>query len=212
MGARTGLRRAVWRTAVLSFGAPTWLTPALMLILVDQDNVLADFDAGFLAAWRAAHPSAPFVLPGERRAWNPRDDLPDELRDAATRVYASRHFYRDLPPIAGGRAALERMLELGWNVRICTSPIEQYEHCVTEKFAWVERHLGPQWCARIVLTADKTVVHGDWLIDDKVHVTGSHAPTWRHALFDANHNRGVAHPHRLDWGTWQRVLEPPRPC
>jgi 5'-nucleotidase len=183
--------------------------PGPMLILVDQDNVLADFDAGFLAAWRAAHPSAPFVPPAARRAWNPRDDLPAEFREAAMRVYASRHFFRDLPAIPGGREALEQMLGFGWNVRICTAPIERYEHCVSEKFAWVERHLGPEWCRRIVLTADKTVVHGDWLIDDKVDIVGSRAPSWRHALFDANHNRHVAHPHRLDWRQWRDVLVPP---
>ena len=180
-----------------------------MLILVDQDNVLADFDGGFLAAWRAAHPEAPYVPHAERRAWNPRDDLPPEHREAAMRVYAARNFFRDLPAIPGGRSALERMLELGWNVRICTSPIERYEHCVAEKFAWVERYLGPEWCRRIVLTADKTVVHGDWLLDDKVQITGSRAPTWRHALFDANHNRRVAHPQRIDWNNWYEVLTAP---
>lgn len=180
-----------------------------MLILVDQDNVIADFDAGFLAAWRAAYPDAPYFTPERRRTWNPRDDLPEALRPAAMQVYAQPGFYRDLPPIAGGCEALREMLALGWNVRICTSPIEQYQNCVAEKFAWVERHLGREWCRRIVLTADKTVVHGDWLVDDKVDITGSHPPSWRHALFDSPHNRRFAHPHRIDWRNWRNVLGAP---
>jgi len=180
-----------------------------MLILVDQDNVLADFDAGFRAAWRAAHPQAPGVAEAERRAWNIRDDLPETWRAAAMRVYSASGFFRSLPAIPGGREALEKMLELGWNVRICTAPIEQYQNCVAEKFAWVERHLGPQWCRRIVLTADKTVVQGEWLIDDKVEITGSHPPAWRHALFDSHHNRSAAHPVRVNWRNWYEVLTAP---
>ena len=154
-----------------------------MLILVDQDNVLADFDAGFRAAWGAAHPEAPGVAEVERRAWNFRDDLPETWRAAAMRVYSASGFFRSLPVIPGGREALEKMLELGWNVRICTSPIEQYQNCVAERFAW--------------------------LIDDKVEITGSHPPSWRHALFDAHHNRRAAHPVRVDWRNWYEVLTTP---
>ena len=124
-------------------------------------------------------------------------------------VYSQPGFYRDLPAIPGGREALHAMLELGWDVHVCTAPIEQYQNCVAEKFAWVERHLGRDWCRRIVLTSDKTVVHGDWLLDDKVDIVGCRAPTWRHALFDSAHNRGVAHPHRIDWRNWREVLGAP---
>jgi 5'-nucleotidase len=178
-----------------------------MLVLVDQDNVIADFDAGFFSAWRAAHPGAPILEAHQRRSWNPRDDLPAEYHAAAEQVYSSAGFFRGLAPIAGARQALEAMLELGWNVRICTSPIMRYQHCVAEKFAWVDEQLGPAWVRRVVLTADKTLVHGDWLIDDKVQITGSRTPSWRHALFDAHHNRRVEHPHRVSWTNWRAVLQ-----
>jgi 5'-nucleotidase len=177
-----------------------------MLILVDQDNVLADFDGGFLAAWRETHPDAPFIPHSQRRAWNVRDDLPAEHQAAAVALYSREGFFGNLAPIAGGREALFAMLDLGWDVRICTSPIREYRHCVAEKFAWVEAHLGSEWLDRIVLTADKTLVHGDWLIDDKPDIHGGRVPSWRHALFDAHHNRHIGHGLRIDWSNWREVL------
>ena len=41
------------------------------------------------------------------------------------------------------------------------------------------------------MCADKTLVRGDVLIDDKPHVTGSNAPTWQHLLYDAPYNRDI---------------------
>ncbi|MDW8260400.1 MAG: 5'-3'-deoxyribonucleotidase [Gammaproteobacteria bacterium] len=177
-----------------------------MLVLVDQDNVLADFDAAFRARWNERYPQAPFVSAERRRSWNPVDDLPAEYRAAGVALYSAQGFFRSLAPIAGAVPALQAMLELGWNVRICTAPIIAYHHCVREKFEWVEEHLGADWVRRIVLTADKTVVHGDWLIDDQPRVHGSRTPSWRHALFDRPHNRHVPFAPRIDWHNWRTVL------
>jgi 5'-nucleotidase len=179
-----------------------------MLILVDQDNVLADLDAAFSARWHERYPAIPFVEPSARRAWNPVDDLPAEHREAGVDLYSSSGFFLGLPPVEGGRAAIDTMLEMGWDVRICTSPIARYRHCVAEKFAWVEEHLGAQWVRRIVLTSDKTLVHGDWLIDDKPRITGSRPPSWRHALFDSAHNRHIDFSPRVSWRDWRAALTP----
>lgn len=40
------------------------------------------------------------------------------------------------------------------------------------QYRWVEKHLGPQFVERIILTKDKTVVLGDLLIDDKDTIQG----------------------------------------
>lgn len=40
------------------------------------------------------------------------------------------------------------------------------------QYRWVEKHLGPQFVERIILTRDKTVVLGDLLIDDKDTIQG----------------------------------------
>lgn len=175
------------------------------LILIDQDGVLADFERGFYAAWQAGghpHPALPLE---QRRSFYVRDDYPAKLRAEVEAIYTAPGFYRDLPAITGAVDALTALLEQGHDVRICTSPLNQYRNCVPEKFEWVERHLGSQFVSRIIVTKDKTIVRGDVLVDDKPNVTGSFLPSWQHVLFDQPYNRHVGGV-RMTWANWRDVL------
>lgn len=177
-----------------------------MLILLDQDGVLADFDLGFHDAWQATmghkHPA---LLPTERRTFYVWDDYPGELGNEVEAVYTAPGFYRDLPAIAGAVEAVHSLLALGYDVRICTSPLNQYRNCLTEKYEWVEHHLGSDFVHRMIVTKDKTVVHGDVLIDDKPEITGTRQPDWKHVIFDQPYNRHVDGL-RLTWATWRDIL------
>ena len=82
--------------------------------------------------------------------------------------------------MAGAIDAFYELLDKGHDVRICTSPITEFQYCVGEKFLWLEKHLGKDFVKRIILTKDKTWVRGDVLIDDKPIITGSLTPTWKH--------------------------------
>jgi 5'-nucleotidase len=90
-------------------------------------------------------------------------------------------------------------------VYICTSPLHHYDNCVLEKFEWVEQHLGREFTSRLILSRDKTLVHGDVLVDDNPSVTGVRTPTWRHVVFHQNYNRTVMGP-RMTWQSWREVL------
>lgn len=50
---------------------------------------------------------------------------------------------------------------------------------LSTQYRWVERHLGPQFVERIILTRDKTVVLGDLLIDDKDTIQGWACYPWQ---------------------------------
>ncbi|KAG2460769.1 NT5C protein, partial [Polypterus senegalus] len=57
------------------------------------------------------------------------------------------------------------------------------------RYTWVEKHLGPEFVERLILTRDKTVVWGDLLIDDKDRITGVEPnPSWEHIVFTCCHN------------------------
>ena len=43
-------------------------------------------------------------------------------------------------------------------------PLNQYRYGRPEKYEWVERHLGSDFVHRIIVTKNKTVVHGDVLV------------------------------------------------
>lgn len=176
-----------------------------MLILIDQDGVLADFERGFYGAWQAGGQSHKALPLEDRRSFYVRDDYPAHLREAVEAIYTAPGFYRSLPPIAGAIESVKALLALGHDVRICTSPLNAYRHCVLEKYEWVERHLGSESVARIIVTKDKTLIHGDVLIDDKPQITGICTPTWRQLLFDQPYNRHVGGV-RMTWANWKQHI------
>lgn len=179
-----------------------------MLILLDQDNVLADFERGFAESWQTRYGSPAPVNPA-RPNFYIREDLPPEYRPQLHALCTAEGFFLNLPPKQGALEAARALLASGHDVRICTSPINDYRHCVGEKIAWVEQHLGAEWTHRVILTKDKTWVRGDILIDDKPAVSGSLPPVWQHWLYDAPYNRHLDTPHRVCWEqpeSWQMLL------
>ncbi|KAB0400742.1 hypothetical protein E2I00_008370, partial [Balaenoptera physalus] len=86
----------------------------------------------------------------------------------------------------------------------------------TSQYRWVEKHLGPQFVERIILTRDKTVVLGDLLIDDKDTIQGQEeTPSWEHILFTCCHNQHLALPpprrRLLSWrDNWKEIIDSKR--
>ncbi|KAM4765452.1 5'(3')-deoxyribonucleotidase, mitochondrial isoform 2-T2 [Cyanocitta cristata] len=113
------------------------------------------------------------------------------LKEKAISIWESKNFFIELDPLPGAVEAVKQMANLAdTDVFICTSPIKKYRYCPYEKYAWVEKHFGPEFLEQIVLTRDKTVVSADLLIDDRPDITGAEQnPTWEHVLFTACHNK-----------------------
>uniref|UniRef100_A0A8D2IP20 5', 3'-nucleotidase, cytosolic n=1 Tax=Urocitellus parryii TaxID=9999 RepID=A0A8D2IP20_UROPR len=139
------------------------------------------------------------------------------LQDKVASVYEAPGFFLDLEPIPGALEALREMNAMpDTEVFICSSPLLKFDHCVGEKYRWVERHLGPQFVERIILTRDKTVVLGDLLIDDKDTIQGlEETPSWEHILFTCCHNQHLALPpsrrRLLSWSdNWREIIESKR--
>ncbi|XP_029784745.1 5'(3')-deoxyribonucleotidase, mitochondrial [Suricata suricatta] len=145
-------------------------------------------------------------------------------QEKAISIWESENFFLDLEPLPGAVEAVKQMAKLeNTDVFICTSPIRMYKYCPYEKYAWVEKHFGPEFLDQIVLATDKTVVSADLLIDDRPDITGKWPaagaephPSWEHVLFTACHNRHVQlqPPSRRlhSWADdWKAVLDSKRP-
>ncbi len=76
-------------------------------------------------------------------------------------------FFRKLNPIDGAIEAM-RILDESFEVLILTRPSIPNPLCYTEKRIWVEENLGIEWCERLIICPDKSLVIGDYLIDDQV--------------------------------------------
>jgi len=174
-----------------------------------MDGVIADYDQEFLQRWRSRHADKFYVPVEARTVFYVKDEYPEELKPLVAEILLESCFFRDMLPVPGAKEALTEMQDMGLEVFICTSPLTTYNHCVLEKYEWVEKVLGPAWVKQIILTKDKTVIKGDFLIDDKPLISGAQdPPEWEHILYDRPYNKG-ANRRRLTWDNWKDILLAP---
>ena len=179
-----------------------------MIILVDMDGALADFELGIVNGWQKRFPHIPFVPLSERKSFYVRLDYPEELRSRVDDIINSPGFFLNLEPISHGLQAVREMQNAGHTVVICTAPITRFENCVPEKYHWIANNLGREYTRQIIMTKDKTLVRGEVLVDDRPEIDGACKPTWEHVVFDAPYNRQIKHKRRLtDWRNWREVID-----
>ena len=178
-------------------------------IIVDLDGVAADFESGFYQVWTRLYPGRFVIPPEQRTTFKLLDQYPEEHHPDMVALYTAAGFIRNLPPMPGAVEALRQIVEGGYTIRICTSPLTIYQNCVEEKYAWVEQYFGEDWVKRIIMTKDKTEVRADMLIDDRPQVEGDLPPVWEHIIFDQPYNQHV-NKRRLnhDWSNWQELFVP----
>ena len=176
-----------------------------MLILIDLDGPLADFDQGFLNRWKKLFPEEPFIEPENRRLFDVREEYPKHLKEKVESIYRAPGFYLELPLVIGGQEAIQELQLLAHDIYFCTSPVST-PHCIPEKQAWVLKHFGADFARKTIFAKDKTLVRGDILIDDRPGVDGAHTPVWEHIIFDKPYNGQVKDKRRLDWRTWKNVI------
>ena len=130
----------------------------------------------------------------------------DEIfKSTVRKIQGETGFFLNFDPIEGAIEALHD-LEKDHEVFICTAPLLENYTCCNDKLAWVDAHLGGDWARRTIITKDKTVIDGDFLIDDKPIITGiANEPIWQRILFDQPYNRNVVG-RRINWQNYREVL------
>ncbi len=109
-------------------------------IYVDMDGTLCDFEKDFY----------------RDLAVNPSIKYPQ----------SQYRFWANLEPIPGAIEGFKK-LEEKYDVRILTAPSNKNIICYTEKAEWVRTHLGFDALKKLILTKDKSIAIGDYLIDDR---------------------------------------------
>eukprot|EP00435_Cladocopium_sp_Y103_P010079 s297_g2.t1 len=180
-------------------------------VLVDMDNSLVDWDGEFIRrfAAMAKRPEAEVErVVRNRQKFEIEENFDPSEHELVMQVITSPGFYESLEPYPGAVEALNRLLEEGADVKLVTAPHPACAgSCAREKFLSVEKHLGPGWLERLIITRDKTHVQGDILVDDKPQVTGRQPTLWTHVLFDQAYNRKVDDKARMSsWSQWAEVL------
>lgn len=179
-----------------------------MIVLLDMDGVIADLEKNFLLRWRQKYPDEIYIPLEQRNTYYIVDQYPREYSDAIRKIFAEPGFFLSLEPIEGSIQAIKELCEIGVDMFICTTPLDEYKNCVLEKYEWIDKYLGFTWTTKLVLTTDKTIIKGDILIDDRPVIKGVEVPTWEHIIYDLPKNRSEKNKRRLSWKNWKNIIFP----
>lgn len=108
-------------------------------IYVDMDDVLCDYTKSYLDALKK----------------EPKIKYPQ----------SQYGFFRNLKPKESA-ITIFKILSKRFDVWILSSPPINNPLSYSEKREWVETHLGFEYCERLILSTNKSLLIGDFLIDD----------------------------------------------
>jgi len=175
---------------------------APIVVLLDMDGTVVDWDSGFRQAW------ANRSVIDRTKSYAMEDCVPAEFREEAKQVMMSPGFFRHLPAFPNAIKEVIKMEQAGFQIWFCTSPLLGHPTCCQEKLEWIQEHFGEEYVKRVILCQDKTTVRGDILVDDKPTITGLHNPTWQQCIFNAPYNQAQTDlPRMSEWSDWETPLK-----
>ena len=175
------------------------------IVLLDQDGPLADFDTAIALVLTDLGLDPSRLI---RTTWHTSRDIEDcfsaEVAEDVIDAVHAPGFFRDLPVTPGAQSGVKTLLDAGCAVFVCTSPKLANPSCASDKFDWITRHI-PSLRRNVVVTKDKTLVHGHLLIDDKPNITGVIEPSWQHVMFSTPGNAASVPVSGLRLPSWDDV-------
>lgn len=177
-----------------------------IVLLIDMDGVVAEWYPGLLATYIERFPDREYIAPDEVSRFYVEELYPEEHRQDVMRISREKGFYRNLPVMPGAKESLADIQNNCLDFIdpfICTAPeLESDELCChTEKVQYVQEHFGDFWARRTILTKDKTLVYGNYLIDDKPVINGLLQPTWEQIHYAQPYNKYVRDV-EFTWAQW----------
>lgn len=76
-------------------------------------------------------------------------------------------FYRNLEPIKNAIESVNALINSNvYDVYILTAPSVINTHSYSEKRVWIEKYFGYEFCHKLIISPNKGLLKGDYLIDD----------------------------------------------
>ena len=111
------------------------------IVYIDMDDTLADFMGAYVSA---------------------REEKPEMAFPQA-----EYGFFANLKPLEDAIESVQNLLDSNHlSPYVLTAPSTVNPLCYTEKRIWVEQHLGMEMVERLIISPDKSLLKGDYLIDD----------------------------------------------
>ena len=171
-----------------------------LTVLIDMDGVLANFDSEVLNRIQKQYPHIPIL--SARSNFYIADDYP-EHKELVREISDQPGFFESLPLVDSALEGWQRIIDLGYNPRICSSPISSNPNSEREKRLWIEHHFVPFFGSYVVeqaiITKNKHLYEGRALIDDRPEVRDSDKASWKHIVFDQLYNKHIERPRLYGW-------------
>lgn len=82
-------------------------------------------------------------------------------------------FFENLTPVKGAIESVNLLRRIKkYDVWILTAPSVKNPLCYTEKRLWIEKHFDYEFCKRLIICNDKSLLRGHYLIDDNLKGKG----------------------------------------
>lgn len=179
------------------------------ILLIDQDGVICDYYGQFLKMWKEQHPEKKFLEAKDLNTFYIEDHYGSENLDHIFAITRSKFFFETLPPITGAIEALKQIEADGeFEPFIVTAPDLDFidQGCWSEKARYIKHHLGEYWLKRLIITKDKTLVKGNWIIDDKPEMKGINTnPDWTQIFFEHGYNKHLPGLRLKTWAHWPEL-------
>lgn len=99
--------------------------------------------------------------------WQGHYDLIKSINPESKYPQTGDFFFQNLEPIWDGVDFVEKMMhDDGYDTWLLTAPYVWGERSYTGKRIWVENYLGLDACFKLIMCPDKSLMKGDFLIDD----------------------------------------------
>ena len=181
-------------------------------VLFDMDGVLANFNRKIIDTITEERPELhPLVFPDSNLVMRniPKnehfyisDDYPEEHREYVRSISDRPGFFKSLKPFENSLDGWQRVINLGYTPRICSSPLKTNPNCIEEKLEWLEDNLVPRFGRYVVETAVLNGRKADYdaiaLIDDKPEVKNSDKARWTRIMWTQPYNKDIDTDFRLD--------------
>lgn len=167
-------------------------------ILKDMDGVETCWDSAMHKKFQQHLPHLNFKSARERMFWEITENYDPEYTEIIRSFWCEPGFFVSLDPMPGSVESTEWMIEQGYFVTFCTTPLyaddpKVVSRCIEEKREYLYetyKHVvkpgwffTPQSPIQFIDAYDKTSIHGHVLIDDKPDISGRNRPTWKQLLF-----------------------------
>lgn len=164
---------------------------------MDIDGTLNNFEEYIVSQFVERHPE----LVGEGPRPRNHVDVLNIDRQKGLELLRSPGFTEGMRPLKGAVEAVREISRRGHQIYFCTSLVTDVSDTLRDRVHWIGRWFGEEWMKRVIFTHDKTLVRGDFLVDDSPSKSrGFLAPTWKYIVFDSSHNKDFESEFRIyDW-------------